>query len=250
MKKILSLNVLLAGIVTILFSLAEPWQKAIQYSMSLSILVDPMDAFALYWTDRYAGLTLVGILLTVVGIVLLIRQRKVSVKVDAFSPVLVSVGITLSLIAVLEIGTAYAQYSEYMFMNALSSAIISSSTYYLSLYYSVLLLWMGFLVLGIILIIAGFFAYWRNRRKEQRQAVVEEESAVAEIEPEAAAETIAFSVGEGFALYCTVMDIRGDYALVKYDETGIESEVALALLPAGIDAGDKLKFENYEFIQI
>ena len=41
-------------------------------------------------------------------------------------------------------------------------------------------------------------------------------------------------------MYCTVTDIRGDYAFVKYDETGIVSEVALALLPMDIDVGDRL----------
>jgi len=51
-------------------------------------------------------------------------------------------------------------------------------------------------------------------------------------------------------MLCTVIDIRGDYALVKYDDTGIVSEVALALLPWGIDVGDRLKFEGYEFVQI
>ena len=30
---------------------------------------------------------------------------------------------------------------------------------------------------------------------------------------------------------CTIVDIRGDYAFVKYDETGVISEVAIALLP-------------------
>lgn len=48
-------------------------------------------------------------------------------------------------------------------------------------------------------------------------------------------------------MYCTVIDIRGDYAFVKYDDTGVVSEVALALLPWGIDLGDRLKYENYEF---
>ena len=51
-------------------------------------------------------------------------------------------------------------------------------------------------------------------------------------------------------LFCIVVDIRGDYALVKYDDTGVISEVALALLPFGIDTGDRLKYENYEFEQI
>ena len=49
---------------------------------------------------------------------------------------------------------------------------------------------------------------------------------------------------------CTVIDIRGDYAFFRYDDTGVVSEVAIALLPFGIDVGDRLKFENYEFTQI
>ena len=49
---------------------------------------------------------------------------------------------------------------------------------------------------------------------------------------------------------CTVVDIRGDYAYVRYADTGVVSEVALALLPFGVDAGDRLRFENYEFVQI
>ena len=48
-------------------------------------------------------------------------------------------------------------------------------------------------------------------------------------------------------MYCTVVDIRGDYAFVKYDDTGVVSEVAIALLPDYINIGDRLKFEDYEF---
>ena len=48
-------------------------------------------------------------------------------------------------------------------------------------------------------------------------------------------------------MLCTVIDIRGDYAFVKYGTTGVISEVAIALLPFGIEVGDRLKFENYEF---
>jgi hypothetical protein len=51
-------------------------------------------------------------------------------------------------------------------------------------------------------------------------------------------------------MLCTVIDIRGDYAYIKYDDTGVVSEVAIALLPFGIDTGDRLRFENYEFTQI
>ena len=52
------------------------------------------------------------------------------------------------------------------------------------------------------------------------------------------------------SMLCTVIDIRGDYAFVRYDDTGVISEVALALLPFGCDVGDRLKFENYEFVNI
>lgn len=51
-------------------------------------------------------------------------------------------------------------------------------------------------------------------------------------------------------MLCTVIGIRGDYAYVRYDATGVISEVAIALLPFGIDVGDRLKFEDFEFTQI
>ena len=51
-------------------------------------------------------------------------------------------------------------------------------------------------------------------------------------------------------MICTIIDIRGDYAFVKYQETGVVSEVAIALLPFGVDVGDKLKFEDFEFTLI
>ena len=51
-------------------------------------------------------------------------------------------------------------------------------------------------------------------------------------------------------MLCTIIDIRGDYAYIRYDDTGIESQVALALLPFGADVGDRLKFENYEFTPV
>lgn len=51
-------------------------------------------------------------------------------------------------------------------------------------------------------------------------------------------------------MLCTIIDIRGDYAFVRYEESGIVSEVAIALLPFGVDVGDKLKFEDFEFTQV
>ena len=44
----------------------------------------------------------------------------------------------------------------------------------------------------------------------------------------------------------TVVDIDGDYAVIRYDETGTESHVALAMLPY-VDVGDKIRFENFEY---
>ena len=51
-------------------------------------------------------------------------------------------------------------------------------------------------------------------------------------------------------MLCTVLDVRGDYALIRHEESGVLSEVALALLPFGIDVGDKLKFENFEYERV
>ena len=51
-------------------------------------------------------------------------------------------------------------------------------------------------------------------------------------------------------MFCTVTDIRGDYAYVTYDATGVVSAVAIALLPVGVDIGDRLKFEDYEFTKL
>ena len=51
-------------------------------------------------------------------------------------------------------------------------------------------------------------------------------------------------------MICTIIDIRGDYAFVRYEDSGVISEVAIALLPFGVDVGDRLRFENYEFTAI
>lgn len=49
-------------------------------------------------------------------------------------------------------------------------------------------------------------------------------------------------------MLCTVIDIRGDYAIIQYDDTNVIAEVALALLPIETDTGTKLRFEDYEFV--
>lgn len=44
----------------------------------------------------------------------------------------------------------------------------------------------------------------------------------------------------------TVKLIMGDYAILVSEE-GVENQVAMALLPAGIDEGDHLIWENLEY---
>ena len=58
---------------------------------------------------------------------------------------------------------------------------------------------------------------------------------------------VAIPYSGGKNMLCTIIDIRGDYAYVRYQDTGVVSEVAIALLPFGVDVGDRLKFEDYEF---
>ena len=49
---------------------------------------------------------------------------------------------------------------------------------------------------------------------------------------------------------CTVIDIRGDYATVRFDESGLETDVALALLPDGLCVGDRLRRELLEYERV
>ena len=44
----------------------------------------------------------------------------------------------------------------------------------------------------------------------------------------------------------TVIAIDGDYAVVRYDVTGTESHVALAIL-GDAEIGDKVLFENFSY---
>ena len=45
-------------------------------------------------------------------------------------------------------------------------------------------------------------------------------------------------------IYLTVMEICGDYAILKSD-AGEVRQTAIVLLPEGIDDGMRLKFENF-----
>ena len=49
-------------------------------------------------------------------------------------------------------------------------------------------------------------------------------------------------------IFCYKVDrINGDYAYLKRVDTNDEIQVALALLPFGIDVGDTVKWENFEY---
>lgn len=49
---------------------------------------------------------------------------------------------------------------------------------------------------------------------------------------------------------CTVIDITGDYAIIRYDSSGAEGQVALALLPDGLNVGDRLRREFFDYEKI
>lgn len=48
------------------------------------------------------------------------------------------------------------------------------------------------------------------------------------------------------AVYLTVMEICGDYALLRSD-AGEERQTAIFLLPEGVTDGTRLKFENFSY---
>ena len=50
-------------------------------------------------------------------------------------------------------------------------------------------------------------------------------------------------------VYYTVERLSGDYAFLRSDE-GIENQGALALLPAEIDEGSRVKWENFEYFML
>lgn len=47
-------------------------------------------------------------------------------------------------------------------------------------------------------------------------------------------------------IYLTVLEIQGDYAILRSDE-GEVRQTALFLLPEGVDDGVRLKFENFSY---
>ena len=48
------------------------------------------------------------------------------------------------------------------------------------------------------------------------------------------------------AVYLTVLEICGDYALLRSD-SGEERQTAIFLLPEGVSDGSRLRFENFSY---
>ena len=47
-------------------------------------------------------------------------------------------------------------------------------------------------------------------------------------------------------VYYTINTLNGDYAYMTSD-SGVENQVAMFLLPDGVDVGSRLRWENFEW---
>lgn len=267
MRKTVQYNLLAAGIVILTYSVVMPFQEAlVSYRTSfllsyVSYRPSVPELFAVSWGMGYNWLTLIGGFLVLMAVLLLVIFRKSNSQLETMPAVLISSGMMLETTAFLQVWSASVEqaYIWNRFDLTLNSGYSNTLTeipdgaleldivdatahspweYLLSSYEDQL--WQ--VILGAVLIVIGIVAALVRKPKQEIPAE--------ELPEEIPAETIVVREEAVIRLYCTVMDIRGDYALVKYDDTGIESEVAIALLPFGIDVGDKLKYENYEFTQI
>lgn len=272
LRKLLQCNLLAVGIVMLVYSVYMPLRDASElyiYNALLGYAPGQMsfsDFFAEIWQQSYWWLTLTGGAMVVLAVLLLVIFRKSDSRLEIMPTVMISSGMMLETLAFLQAWSAAVEkvYDVGRFDYALNSgtgsiltatpngaltfevtidAAIGSPWKYLSSGYEDQL-WL--VILGAVLIVIGIIPACRKKPESE---ISEEEPA--EEMPEEIPEEIIIPREEAvIRLYCTVMDIRGDYALVKYDDTGIESEVAIALLPLGVDAGDKLKYENYEFERV
>ena len=262
MRKLLQRLLPIIGVTALVYSLYVPASTAAEavknsgYYSSLAIGGNFWYYFLPLWQGSYLWLTCVSVAMILAGVILLRIFRNSGSCVDGKSSVWITAGVMLELVAFLQAWTAAAELRnmsnipmEWYLSSSLTSEGLSyyywtettdgSPLPYLLKGYSEQA-WMA--VLGAVFLAVGIVIWARSRRFEEEIPVE------APIE-EAPVEEPKIEIKEewGITLYCTVMDIRGDYALVKYDDTGIESEVAIALLPMGIDVGDRLKYENYEF---
>lgn len=249
MKKVISLNALITGAILTVFALIEVQQNL----NNTSYLSGSMSVSGNTWLEIALWIGLLGIALIVAGAVLLWVFRKKPGTEDTGSAVLVTAG-WMQVVAVLVYAADLALSTfEYVWpaysgttIEIVGGAHMSMST---QVFGNTVSGYSWQLMLGFVLMAAGVLRWLWSRRKPvepepEPEPVPQEEPAQEKTEEKAEGK------GGWVTLFCTVMDIRGDYALLRYDNTGVESEVAIALLPFGIDKGDRLKYENYEFTEI
>lgn len=254
MRKLIQYNLLVIGIVMLVYSVAVPLTSAMEnwafYQSGLSSILPPesmWDIFGRDWSMKYAALTFVGGGVALLAGLLLILFRKNSAQIGVAPAVLFSSGVMLELGCFLLVWESVMP--TYSWIDQFLSSTIQLSRPLSESIAKAIEKRLWIVLLGMILISAGVIVWLIDKRKRQEEPVVEEAVPEEPVEPEIEEVTPVFLEREEWriTLLCTVMDIRGDYALVKYDDSGVESEVAIALLPFGIDVGDKLKYENYEF---
>lgn len=247
MRKLIQYILLVLGIVTLIYSVAEPWKYAAD-NCNYSPIAPPgyswWTLFMANWSTHYQIMTYLGSGMILLTVLLLVIFRKNNSCIGTAPVIMISNGALLELIAFLQAWT-YAVNDDSVYLPEPWMSTFVELPFEGSLMKGLLDgLWMA--LLGLVLIIAGVVAWLKEQRKIKEEPVTE----VVETEaPEIVEELPVVLEREEWriTLLCTVMDIRGDYALVKYDDSSVESEVAIALLPFGIDVGDKLKYENYEF---
>ena len=254
MRKLIQYNLLVIGIVILVYSVAAPLTSTMEewafYQSGLSSFSPPgsmWNVLGQTWSMKYAALSFIGGGVALLAGLLLFLFRKNSTQIGAAPAVLFSSGVMLELGCFLLVWESVvptyhwrdqflsSSFQEYIPRSVLITQAIEKR------------LWIA--LLGVILITIGVIVWLKEKGKRLNEPAAGEEMPEETEEPEKEEVTPVHLEREEwrFTLFCTVMDIRGDYALVKYDDSGVESEVAIALLPFGIDVGDKLKYENYEF---
>lgn len=250
MRKTFCFTALLMGLTTLCFTVAQAseimaWTTGGDADLSV---------FRELWAERMLVPGCLGLAVTAVALVLLVRLRGKGTRPDGYAGMLICGGGMLAVLPflmawreTLEAGSFKYNYSNYYSSVAYSSYIYNTALPKEDGYFDYFASYQWMAVLGAALIMAGIFAGgFAKRNLLREEEATEPETAPVPEEPAPQTQQTEWRI----QLYCTVMDIRGDYALIKYDDTGVESEVAIALLPFGIDTGDRLKYENYEFSQI
>lgn len=268
MRKLVASLGLLTGLLMLGYSVAIPLQEAAYMPWAYGWASENilLIQFMKCWQEDYGWLTAVGGVMTVISLVLLWVFRRSETAVSAFPAAAIGGGWLLEVVAFLQSWTAALtlcqlgldsilssgttenrirlQDGAWIYSTALSSVDSCSHWNHMG---EAVAEYAWLFIPGAVFMLIGILYLIAKKRKEKRNAAVEhrlEETAEPETEvPVKRLEREEWRI----TLFCTVIDIRGDYALVKYDDTGVESEVAIALLPFGVDTGDRLKYENYEF---